>query len=61
MYGYHCSLCNKEHNLNSNIGKEHYSHYLLERDKLDKLADENRKPGLSKEEADKILYKSIFG
>jgi len=63
MYGYFCSLCQREHNLNSNIGKEHYSNYLLEQDKLNKLADEKRakeqKP--TKEEIDRKLYNSIFG
>lgn len=63
MYGYYCAICKKGHQMNSKVGREHYSQYLLEQDKLDKLANIKRlqevKP--TKEEMNKRLHKSIFG
>jgi len=67
MYGYFCSLCQKTHQMNSNIGKEHYSSYLLEQDKLDKAAEYNRelakvtKERKGMQTSEEKLFDNIFG
>jgi hypothetical protein len=49
--------------MKSGIGGRHYSHYLSERNRLDKLADKRRakKKSLTKSEIDARLARAIFG
>ena len=63
MYGYHCHICGKTHQMSSKIGREHYPVYLSEQSRMDKLADIERlrERKLSKVEVDRRLYKTIFG
>ena len=63
MTGYECPKCKKTHQMNSNIGRRHYSLYLKHQEFEDKRAEELRLIQVvpSSEETTRKLYEAIFG